>query len=415
MRGRANVVQTIARLTEDQQELPYWLVLNRYAGIGPKHFQHLVQAFGKLSNLFNNQAPVLDLQHFLKKVGAKNLQPNWAAVEQDLAFLDKPHAHIICFNQVNYPILLKQISNPPPLLFVEGDAEVLAHAQLAMVGSRNPTPMGAEMAFQFARYLVSKRLVITSGLAIGVDGASHRGALAGQGKTIAVIGSGVDKIYPSVHIQLAKQIIEQGGALVSEFPMGTLPRKEFFPRRNRLISGLSMGVLVVEAALNSGSLITAKCAVDQGREVFAIPGSPHNTLARGCHQLIKEGAKLVEEAEDILQELLPLSKYVHFNLNNINNMNTKESDNEVSLKTKMNTEGALPLTQNKTLNFTGDNNPQEKQVLAQIGFECTSVDTIIERSGLTAEEVSSMLLALELTDKILSVPGGYVRNHINGD
>lgn len=412
-------MQSTSQLAEDQQELPYWLALNRYAGIGPKHFQHLYQTFGKLSSLFKNLAPVQELQHFLKKVGAKNLQPNWAAVEQDLAFLNKPNAHIICFNQVNYPILLKQISNPPPLLFVEGDADILAHAQLAMVGSRNPTPMGAEMAFQFARYLVSKGLVITSGLAIGVDGASHRGALAGQGKTIAVIGSGVDKIYPSAHLQLAKQIIEQGGALVSEFPMGTLPRKEFFPRRNRLISGLSMGVLVVEAALNSGSLITAKCAVDQGRDVFAIPGSPHNTLARGCHQLIKEGAKLVEEAEDILQELLPLSKYVHFNLNqnlNVNYINLNQRDEEeVSLNTKLDSKDPLPLTQNNTLNFTGANNSQEKQVLAQIGFECTSVDTIIERSGLTAEEVSSMLLALELTDKILSVPGGYVRNHINGD
>ncbi len=410
-------MQSTSQLAEDQQELPYWLALNRYAGIGPKHFQHLYQTFGKLSSLFKNLAPVQELQHFLKKVGAKNLQPNWAAVEQDLAFLNKPNAHIICFNQVNYPILLKQISNPPPLLFVEGDVDILAHAQLAMVGSRNPTPMGAEMAFQFARYLVSKGLVITSGLAIGVDGASHRGALAGQGKTIAVIGSGVDKIYPSAHLQLAKQIIEQGGALVSEFPMGTLPRKEFFPRRNRLISGLSMGVLVVEAALNSGSLITAKCAVDQGRDVFAIPGSPHNTLARGCHQLIKEGAKLVEEAEDILQELLPLSKYVHFNLNqNLNYINLNQRDKEeVSLNTKVDSKDPLPLTQNNTLNFTGANNSQEKQVLAQIGFECTSVDTIIERSGLTAEEVSSMLLALELTDKILSVPGGYVRNHINGD
>lgn len=386
---------------DSQQELPYWLALNRYSGIGPKHFQHLHQTFGKLSSLFNKQTPVLDLQNFLKKVGAKNLQPNWAGVEQDLAFLNKPNAHIIQYNQVTYPILLKQIANPPPLLFLEGEVDILSHAQLAMVGSRNPTPMGSEMAFQFARYLVTKRLVITSGLAIGVDGASHRGALAGKGRTIGVIGSGLDKIYPASHINLAKQIIDNGGALVSEFPMGTLPRKEFFPRRNRLISGLSMGVLVVEAALNSGSLITAKCAIDQGREVFAIPGSPHNPLAKGCHHLIKEGAKLVEEAEDILQELLPLSKYVNFNT-----IREKE-ENKVN---KLSNTEPEPLTQNKTFNFIGENNTQETQVLAQIGFECTSVDTIIERSGLTAEEVSSMLLALELTDKILSVPGGYVRN-----
>lgn len=384
-----------------QHELPYWLVLNRYTGIGPKHFQYLHQTFGQLSSLFNHQQPVSELQNFLKKVGAKSIQPNWAAVDQDLAFLKKPHAHIICYNQVAYPMLLKQISNPPPLLFVEGDADILSHAQLAMVGSRNPTPMGSEMAFQFARYLVGKRLVITSGLAIGIDGASHRGALTGGGRTIGVIGSGLDKIYPSTHINLAKQMIDNGGALVSEFPMGTSPRREFFPRRNRLISGLSMGVLVVEAALNSGSLITAKYAVDQGREVFAIPGSPHNPLAKGCHQLIKEGAKLVEEAEDILQELLPLSKYVNFN---------SSDDHEIKEKDIQQTNNIKPLTQHHTFNFTGEDTPQETQVLAQIGFECTSVDTIIERSGLTAEEVSSMLLALELTDKILSVPGGYVRN-----
>lgn len=406
-------------LAEEQQELPYWLVLNRYAGIGPKYFQYLHQTFGKLSSLFNNYSPVSDLQQFLKKIGAKTIQPNWAGVEQDLAFLNKPNSHIIQYNQLNYPILLKQIANPPPLLFVEGRAEILAHAQLAMVGSRNPTPMGSEMAFQFARYLVSKGLVITSGLAIGVDGAAHRGALAGQGRTIAIIGSGIDKIYPSTHIALAKQIIERGGALVSEFPMGTLPRKEFFPRRNRLISGLSMGVLVVEAAINSGSLITAKCALDQGREVFAIPGSPHNTLARGCHQLIKEGAKLVEEAEDILQELLPLSKYVQFDVNKELNKDQEDKQNLVkknekaSFRTKSHAESLEPLTENKLLNLMGEENPQQALVLAQIGFECTSVDTIIERSGLTAEEVSSMLLALELTDNILSVPGGYVRSHIN--
>ena len=390
---------TTAQVLDYQQELPYWLVLNRYLGIGPKHFQHLRQTFVKLSNLFNNQVPVSDLQHFLKKIGVKNLQPNWVGVDQDLAFLKKPNAHIIQISQVTYPILLKQIHNPPPLLFVEGEANVLSQAQLAMVGSRNPTPMGSEMAFQFARYLVTKRLVITSGLAIGIDGASHRGALVGQGRTIGVIGSGLDKIYPSSHINLAKKIIEQGGALVSEFPMGTLPRKEFFPRRNRLISGLSMGVLVVEAALNSGSLITAKCAVDQGREVFAIPGSPHNPLAKGCHQLIKEGAKLVEEAEDILQELLPLSKYVNFN-------NNSNQDVEAEVEVEQTTN----LFQNRQLNLIGENTPSEVSLLTQIGFECTPVDTIIERSGLTAEEVSSMLLALELTDKILSVPGGYVRN-----
>ena len=392
---------TMAPLSADQQELPYWLVLNRYAGIGPKHFQQLHQAFGKLACLFNKHVPILDLQDFLKKAGVKHLQPNWAGVEQDLAFLNQANAHIIQYDQPNYPILLKQIANPPPLLFVEGNADILSNAQLAMVGSRNPTPMGAEMAFQFARYLVGKRLVITSGLAIGIDGAAHRGALSAHGKTIGVIGSGLDKMYPAAHSLLAKSIVEQGGALVSEFPMGTLPRKEFFPRRNRLISGLSMGVLVVEAALNSGSLITAKCALDQGREVFAIPGSPHNPLAKGCHYLIKEGAKLVEEAEDILQELLPLSKYVHF---------SQQISTPPKNKVSQNSE-AGQITQNKSLNFMGEpESLAETRLLAQIGFECTSVDTIIERSGLTAEEVSSMLLGLELSDKILSVPGGYVRN-----
>ncbi len=202
-----------------------------------------------------------------------------------------------------YPALLASIPDPPLALFVEGDADVLALPQLAVVGSRNPTAHGRDTAVQFAAHLARSGLAITSGLALGIDAASHRGALQAGGRTVAVLGCGLDTIYPRENEPLAAAITAGGGALVADLPTGTAPLKQHFPRRNRIISGLSVGTLVVEAALRSGSLITARLAGEQGREVFAIPGSIHNPLARGCHRLIRQGAKLVEDADDIFVEL----------------------------------------------------------------------------------------------------------------
>jgi DNA processing protein len=213
--------------------------------------------------------------------------------------------HILVPTHPAYPTLLKEISNPPKFLFVQGNVDLLNRAQIAIVGGRYPTEQGASTAYAFAQELAAHGYVITSGLALGIDGASHRGALQG-GKTIAVLGSGIQQMYPKQHTDLAAQIA-QCGALVSEYPLQTKPKAYHFPQRNRIISGLSLGVLVAEAKLKSGSLITANLALEQGREVFAIPGSIHNTLAKGCHHLLRQGACLVEKTTDILNELPPLA------------------------------------------------------------------------------------------------------------
>lgn len=366
------------------KELPYWLALHRYLKVGPAHFQKLLEKFGSLSCLFKSGSPAPELFNFLQQRGVENLSPDWRGVEKDLAFAKKENCHILTWLHPNYPILLKQLKNPPTVLFVEGDVSLLNSCQLAIVGSRNPTPTGLENAYFFAAQLANNGLTITSGLALGVDGASHRGAIDAKGKTVAVIGCGLDIVYPASHKMLAREIVEQQGALVSEFPIGTPPCRQHFPRRNRVLSGLSMGVLVVEAAIASGSLITARYAVEQGREVFAIPGSPHNPLSKGCHELIRQGAKLVEDANHILEELMPLKKYVSFNTQKLQNILSNQPIEE-------------------SLNSTST------LLLPLMGYECTTIDTLIERSGLTADEVSSMLLELEILGKVASVPGGYVR------
>ena len=228
--------------------------------------------------------------------------PDWTIIDNDLAWLSQNNNYAITFNEANYPYQLKEIADPPPILFVRGNPDLLAAPQIAIVGSRNPSASGEETAFNFAKTLSQHGFTITSGLALGIDAASHRGALSAKGYTIAVAGTGLDRVYPARHKDLATEIVNTG-AIISEFPPGTTAKANHFPRRNRIISGLCQGLLVVEAAKQSGSLITARMALEQNREVFAIPGSIHNPLARGCNALIRQGAKLVETTQDILEEL----------------------------------------------------------------------------------------------------------------
>lgn len=275
-----------------------------------------------------------------------------------------------------YPSLLKEIPDPPAVLFVYGEPGILNQPQLAMVGSRHHSPGGRDTPRDFARYLASAGLVITSGMALGIDAACHQGALDGGGQTIAVTGTGLDRIYPARHRDLAHEIAENG-ALVSEFPIGMPPLAGNFPRRNRIISGLSLGVLVVEAAIKSGSLITARLALEQGREVLAIPGSIHNPHSRGCNSLIRQGAKLVETAQDVLEELPGI----------------QGSNLEISGYFKDSRQFEL--------------NESYKKVLESVGHESTAVDTVVERSGLTADAVCSMLLILELQGFVAASNGGY--------
>lgn len=366
----------------DKQEgnVPYWLALMHAPGIGPVSYQTLLEQYGDPETVFHTRHH--KPSGILSETVLKYLHnPDWSAVEKDLAWQEHAGNYILTIQDPSYPALLKEIPDPPPVLFVSGNVQVLSNLQFAIVGSRNPSPAGKDTAHEFAAHLSHHGLAVTSGLALGIDAAAHRGALDNNWPTLAVMGCGLDQVYPSRHQQLAKQITEIG-AVVSEFPPGTPPLAENFPRRNRIISGLSLGTLVVEAALRSGSLITARLALEQGREVFAIPGSIHNPLARGCHQLIRQGAKLVENIQDILDELGPLA-------------NAALSRQEIAVNTT-----PVPVVFDQ----------QYAEVLNCLGFEPTSIDTMVERTGLTAEALSSILLVLELHNQIASIPGGsYIR------
>ena len=363
------------------ESLAYWIALQRIHGIGPVTFLRLLEQYGSPEFIINHSRQLKGLDNALKEQLA---QPDWARVEQDLRWLEADDRHIVTINDPRYPSLLKQIADPPPLLYVQGDVSLLNQWQLAMVGSRSPSASGKKTAFDFAYYLAAE-LVITSGLALGIDAAGHQGALAAAGKTIAVVATGLDRVYPARHRDLAHQIAETG-LIITELPLGSSPRPEFFPRRNRIISGLSLGTLIVEAALKSGSLITARMAMEQGREVFAIPGSIHNPLARGCHQLIREGAKLVETVNDIIEELGALA--------------------QVELPQQVTMQEAA------TMHGAEDEMDEDYQLLFEyLGFDPISIDELIENSGLTPDAVSSMLLLLELQGTIESLPGGrYVRS-----
>ena len=362
-----------------------WLALLRAPGIGPARFARLLEQFGSPADALAAPRQALAALGLPEAALDYLSAPDWTAVERDLAWLQHPANHLIPCHDPRYPPLLLQIHAPPPLLFVHGNADCLCRHQLAVVGTRNPTPAGRRTARDFAAHLSRAGLAITSGLALGIDGEAHRGALDAQGPTVAVMGTGLDRIYPAKHRDLAHAIAENG-ALVSELPPGTPALAENFPRRNRIISGLSLGVLVVEAALQSGSLITARQATEQGREVFAIPGSIHSATAKGCHLLIRQGAKLVETANDILEELGPLAAAA-----------------EVPATTQPSTTAQPAAAQPAD---TAELDPEYRELLELLGHDPVSIDLLVERCGLTAEAVSSMLLILELQGYVAAAPGG---------
>lgn len=302
------------------------------------------------------------------------------AVEAELRWAEADGHHILVFDDPDYPPQLKTVPAPPPVLYVRGDKTLLSEPQLAIVGSRNPTGTGRENARDFAEHFSRAGLTITSGLALGIDGAAHRGALDADAPTVGVMATGADRIYPARHRALAESMLKRG-ALVTEMPLGTRPLRELFPQRNRLISGLSVGVLVVEAARQSGSLITARLALEQSREVFAIPGSIHNPLARGCHRLIRQGAKLVESAGDILEELEP-------RLREFLNPPAQPAGEQAG---------------------PADGEPPDEdhaRLLEALGHDPLPVDRLVERTGLAAADVASMLLIMELEGRVRAEPGG---------
>ena len=285
-------------------ELEARLRLHRLPELGPKRFRRLIDAFGCASKALS--APASAWRSLgLPAVSAEARRSHEVreGASTALAWLARPAQHLLMWDQREYPALLAQIDDAPPLLFVAGDPAILEKPQLAMVGSRRASRPGMDTAAAFSRSLASAGFVITSGLALGIDGAAHQAALEVGGQTIGVLGTGLEKFYPQRHRRLAAAMIAQGSAVVSEFPLDAAPQAGNFPRRNRIISGLSLGVLVVEAGIASGSLITARLAAEQGREVYAIPGSIHHPAAKGCHQLIRDGAVLVETIEHILEGL----------------------------------------------------------------------------------------------------------------
>jgi len=335
------------------------------------------QALVALLRAFGNPAAVLDATR--AQLGAVVPDAVAARVQQPVpaeslavtrAWLADPTHEIIAWDDPDYPRALLDLGYAPPALFYVGRRELLNRPALAIVGSRNATAQGALNARAFAQALAQAGLTIVSGLAVGVDAAAHAGALEGEGSTLAVVGTGLDRVYPASNRDLAHRIAERGG-LISEFPPGTPPREKNFPRRNRLISGLVRGVLVVEAALSSGSLITARYAGEQGRDVFAIPGSIHSPLSKGCHKLIRDGAKLVETARDILEEF---------------GMATAAAG--VATRT------ASPST------------AVEATLLAELGGDAADVDTLVARSGLAPDIVVAALTNLEIAGQVAAIPGG---------
>lgn len=343
----------------------------RTPGIGCRTFLDLLETHTP-RQLFAESAQTLSALGLKADIIKAVKNPDWPQIDQDLLWLQQNSNSIITFNDPRYPLQLKEISDPPPVLFIRGNAELLSRPQIAIVGSRNPSALGLETAFNFAKSLSQHGFVITSGLALGIDAAGHEGALNAHGHTIAVAGTGLDRVYPARHKELAIRIVNSG-AMISEFPSGTAAKANHFPRRNRIISGLCQGLLVVEAARESGSLITARMALEQNREVFAIPGSIHNPLARGCNSLIREGAKLVESCQDILEEL-----------------NQYNQQDEYFLPESM--QSMLDLEQQTLLNL--------------VMFSPTSIDTLVGNTGKTVEVISSMLLILELQGYIEATPGG---------
>lgn len=394
--------------------LEYLLALHRMSGIGIR----------KLNNYLNEieEPNLLDANEILRELTKSADKIIWEGVEKDLAWANQENCYIVPRWSQNYPTLLKEIPDPPPVIFVRGDRERLLLPQIAIVGSRNPSPLGIETAANFAGHFSAAGITVTSGLALGIDTSGHKAAVSEKGGTIAVLGNSLETVYPASNQKLS-QLIVQNGALVSEFPIGTPAIPSNFPRRNRIISGLSLGTLVVEAALKSGSLITTRFALEQGREVFAIPGSIHSPLAKGCHALIRQGAKLVETAEDVLEELKPL---LHLsksemgkkrrslgepdldnrNLEKLNLGNrslNKRSPDKTNKANKANLDKPSDKPNSKNLSKA------QRRILDKLGFEVTPIDVLVQRCELTTAEVSIILLELELENRVASVPGGYLR------
>lgn len=369
-----------AHHSEDISEKSLWISLSSIHGVGTQTFCQLLKTFGNPASIY--AASYSQLKEVVSdKIAAAITQGvNEEALADSLHWLAQANNHLVTLADVHYPKTLLEITDPPPVLYAKGNLALLNQPGIAIVGSRNASVQGEKNAEAFAYDLCGYGLCIISGLALGIDGAAHRGALKANGATIAVVGTGLDIVYPAKHRDLAHQIVERG-LIISEFALGTPSKPQNFPKRNRIISGLSLGCLVVEANLQSGSQITARLAAEQGREVFAIPGSIHSPMSKGCHQLIKQGAKLVDCLNDIVEDL-GLNLGLNSGLTNSLNLDSAASDASEKHNTK--------------------NNP----LLDLMGFEPMLLESLVRLSSLTVSEVSSMLMLLELEGHVTSIAGG---------
>ncbi|MCH9755369.1 MAG: DNA-processing protein DprA [Gammaproteobacteria bacterium] len=402
-------------------EIGYWLALYTVPRCGLSTVSMLLKKFDNPKQIL--LASYEELLHAgVSPILASNLQkPDWKSVEFSLRWVENPQQHILHWGDLHYPVLLREISSPPLVLFIMGELSLFQQQTLAIVGARNPTHTGLEIAYQLANELTDQGFVIISGLARGIDGAAHQGALS-KGITMAVLGSGHECIYPVCHKALAMNIVEKGGTLISEFFPYASPKAEYFPRRNRIISGMSLGVIVVEATLRSGSLITARYALEQGREVFAVPGSIRNPLSQGCHALLKEGATLVESGMDIIQEFSFLPEQTNRTNEGILTKPSKAEDfiakkkDKAILDSNPKTDLGLvfnheipqikPILEKKDLSGLDS---QDIKLVECLEFETTSIDILITRTGLTIDKLLVRLSTLQLQGYIDVVPGGYVR------
>lgn len=353
--------------------LPYFLALNRMEKVGPRTVAKLVKRWPDLQQMFSLSDTELE-QEGLPTLLAQTIKCfDLKRIEEDLAWCEAAdNNHLLSWDSPNYPALLKEINDPPVILYAKGELAAFEQPKLAVIGSRNPSINGSDNSRNFSKALAAHGVTIVSGLALGVDGQAHLGCLQASGRTIAVLGTGIDRIYPSRHLKLAEQITQKG-LLLSEFPLKSPPIAGHFPRRNRIISGLSLCTLVIEAAIKSGSLITARMALEQNRDVLAIPGSIHNPMAQGCHYLLQQGAKLVTTVADVLEELRIEPQKI--------------------------------ISEKAVFSLASEN----ENLVKFIGFEMTTVDQIVLRSSYTVEQVTSELAELELRGAVVSVPGGYMR------
>ena len=385
----------------DPSELQAWLRLALSPGIGNTTARKLLSAFGSAQAIFEQSSLALRELGSDKLARSLRSEPLGLAAQLQTT-LDWLQAgsdrHIAVLGDAGYPAVLLDIEDPPLMLYMLGTLASRAHLanflianSIAIVGSRNPTPQGEINARQFAKAFGSVGICVVSGLALGIDGAAHDGAMLGGGETIAVVGTGLDRVYPKKHLDLAHRIARQG-MIISEFPLGTPPLTANFPKRNRIISGLSRGTLVVEAALQSGSLITARLAAEQGKEVFAIPGSIHSPQSRGCHALIKQGAKLVEVAQDVLEELRPVR--------------ASGAVPEQSQAPQGGDESADAVDSIDSVDSGDSGKPKEDPLLAALGFDVSSLDALQARTGLDTAHLQAQLLALELDGQVARLPGG---------